>query len=81
MPTFDENTHYIVEMDPEEGDDYIYIGLDVRELPHEEAIELEHNLFEPALPAVPNKTLENRVSNIEESQDAIVDMLAEIMGV
>ena len=81
MPTFDENTHYVVEMAPEEGDDYIYIGLDVRELPMQETLEQEHDLFEIAPPGVANITLENRVSNVEKSQDAIVDVLAEIMGV
>lgn len=81
MPTFDENTHYIVEMAPEEGDDYIFIGLDVRELPPQETLELEHDFFELAPPGVANRTLENRVSNVEESQDVIVDLLAEILGV
>ena len=81
MPTFDENTHYIVEMDPEEGDDYIYIGLDVRELPHEEAIELEHNLFEPALPVLPKKQVDERIEQLEKEQETIIDVLAEMLGV
>ena len=68
---FDETKQYVIE---ENG------VLVVKDLPIEEP-KIEEHIFEPALPVLPKKQVDERIEQLEKEQEAIIDVLAEIMGV
>lgn len=68
---FDETKQYVIEVNG---------VLEVRDLPLEEP-KIEERIFEPALPVLPKKQVDERIELLEKEQEAIVDVLAEILGV
>lgn len=41
VPEFDQQSQYVVELEPVEMDDHIYIGCEVRDMPEQDDSEME----------------------------------------
>lgn len=68
---FDETKQYVIEVNG---------VLEVRDLPLDEP-KIEEHIFEPAQPVLPKKQVDERIEQLEKEQEAIVDVLAELLGV
>lgn len=68
---FDETKQYVIEVNG---------VLEVHDLPLEEP-KIEEHIFEPALPVLPKKQVDERIELLEKEQEVIISVLTDIMGV
>jgi len=82
VPDFDQTTQYVVELPPEEKEDCIFVGIEVKEMVQDDTPMEEHIPEQVEIPEyVPPLTLEERVTNVESDVDDVVAILATIEGV
>ena len=82
IPEFNQETHCVVEGEPVEHTDFIFIPLEVIELQNvEESVEMNNESVEPSVAGYNDTPIEERMMEYEKGQEDLVALLSELLEV
>ena len=82
IPEFNQETHFVVEGEPVEHTDFIFIPLEVVELQNvEESVEMNNESVEPSVAGYNDTPIEERMMEYEQGQEDLVALLSELLEV
>lgn len=82
IPEFNQETHCVIEGEPVEHDDFLFIPLEVIELQNvEETVEMSNENVEPSVAGYNGTPIEERMMKYEQDQDDLIALLSELLEV